>query len=405
LGVPAATATRTYLSPDARGITVGDTIWFDGPPGVDTYVIVTAVDPLFAYIDHTTNAPTAAAGKPALRSFIGNVKIIQDNIIFTALYGRDYTETISLAGNTSGFVFTTSMESNLGMPRTLSPNDKVYCKVYGKKNNVFKNAILFGGDDSETKNLTHPTVILWNIMKDYIPISEADMNGPAFQDVYNANTTEAVGFSIPDTNSDSFPTFKDLIIKLLKTQLSKLFLDNEGKWYLGLVEPVISSNKSTDSSEILNGSVSYEFNYDDISSDIVIEYAKREQIDEAKSGGGTTKFTVVSNNAKFLHDVNKQFNYESLHFREFDAEILANRIKFIMGERSGVINFNGKNKFFDSLIGDVIEIMRTKLPGFAFSIDELRTRDFVINQISKSLKSVNIRLDDQKGIEDNSSSW
>ena len=67
--------------------------------------------------------------------------------------------------------------------------------------------------------------------------------------------------------------------------------------------------------------------------------------------------------------------------------------------------FKTKNRFFDSQINDVIRISRDRQPGFSFSDGTDQNRDGVIVSAFKGLNEIEIELDDQKGIEDNSGSW
>ena len=53
----------------------------------------------------------------------------------------------------------------------------------------------------------------------------------------------------------------------------------------------------------------------------------------------------------------------------------------------------------------MIEVSLEKLLGYAFTDGTLRIRDYEILGLDKGLRRVQITLNDQKGIEDNSGTW
>jgi hypothetical protein len=69
-----------------------------------------------------------------------------------------------------------------------------------------------------------------------------------------------------------------------------------------------------------------------------------------------------------------------------------------------MISIDTKNRFFDTELGNTIEISRDRLPGFPHVRGTDRTRALGVVSTSKALTQINIELDDQKGIED-APSW
>lgn len=399
-----STTTRTYVN-NAQGFRNRDSVWLDRVVGTDDFVIVTAVNYLTGYIEHDAIATPMASGDSAKRSFVGAVTIQQNNLLYSALYGRDYIESTSFAAGTSGFSFTTTLEANLSMGATLSPNDKVSCRVYGKKDNVTLGGPSFGADDAETGTLTHPIVILFDLLKSGLRLTEAQLDTATFASL-EASLMDAVGFAIPSESRKDFPTYKAIIGDILETLLLRIFIDNDDLWTISQIAPLGTLIKSVDDTEIGRGSIQYQFDYSDICSDIVIEYGQRE-ISDRVNGASPSVFTLSSSSdqAKYLHGINRQKTFHSLHFREADAQVLSDRLSFIFGERRGILSFNVKNRFFDSLLNDRIDVSRFALPGFAFDETIERTLQTAVVEVNRSLKAVTLVLDDQKGIEDNSGSW
>lgn len=391
---PSSTTTRTYLN-FTQGINVGDSVKIDG--GTDYYVKVTnVVDSPTPYIEHEAIGAPANTGDIVRRGFVSLVTIIQQGVKYEALYGRDYTIDLSQAGGCSGFVFSSSLESNLSMPQTLSPTDDIFCTVYGRTNNVTLSGGAFGTDDEFTANLTSPAVILYHILKSKLGFGEAGINLTSFTDLLTDTGDEAVGFAIPETSNGRFPKYKEVILKLLQTMLVRLFLDDDIKWTAVQIAPLGVADADIDQEEILDNSLSYNFSYKDILSDIIVEYGFAEK-SATTTNEKTRQVTKTSDTALYLHDVSKSKTFDSLHFRQADADNLATKISFFYGEREGRLSLSVKNAFFNTLLGDTMSVTRDNLPGSDFK--------FTVEESQKSLRRVNLVLNDQKGIEDNSESW
>lgn len=403
---PASTATRTYLN-NASGFQVGDSVWLDRAVGTDEYVLVTAVNYASDYIEHDTLTGGAmASGDLAKRSFVGNLFIVQNQITYRPMFGRDYVSNYAMNGGVSGFTFSVNLETDLSMPSTLSVNDRVFGRIYGRMNDVTIGGGAFGGNDAETNNLTHPVVILYDILKSQVPLDEDLINLTSFQGLETGNT-EAVGFAIPDKKGGSFPNLKTIVNEILQTTLIRLYIDDDLKWKVTRLAPLGTAVKSTDDEEILRDSFQYTFSYADTLSTVVVQYAEAENnpSEPSSSGGRLLSISQDSDVAVYLHRIKKQKTFGSLHFRSADASVLASRLRYYLGDRKGEIRMNHKNRFFDTLINDSIEVSRTKLPGYSFDGETAFSRKFSVTDITKGLRVVELTLEDQKGIEDHSGSW
>lgn len=395
------TNTRTFVT-DTTGFRIGDAIWKDATAGAasDRYGYVTALGA--NYIDHTTFSLASADTDVIKRGFVGNVIIHQNEVKYKAMYGRDFTTT-TFAGGTAGFSFTTNLEANLGMS-TLNPSDRVFCRVYGKINDVTLSGNPLGTNDTESGNLTHPVVILCDILKKF-GISESELDVSEFVS-QEASLTDAIGIAIPQESFSTFPSYKEIFISILKTALLSLFRDGDNLWTIRHLDPLSTASKTLDDSDILGSSYTYNFDYKDVYSDIIVEYAAREQAEEVGLDQQTISQAFASSDtAKYVHKVYRQKTFDSLHFKSADAETLADRLSFIFGDRQGELKISGKNKIFDSLLVDTMEIDRTRLPGYEYDADTTRSRNFAVTDIERSLRRVNLTLNDQKGINENSGSW
>lgn len=395
---PSSTTTTTFVE-DASGINIGDQVRNVGTS--ETLIVLTVTKTGSENFTHAT-ATAASSAQVIDRKFIGKIQFVKEGVLYEPLLIRDWDVLVGSSEGLAGFSFTTSMEANLGITPPFEVFDRIWVRAYGDENDTTLGGPAFGADSSTTSSLTDPIVILFQLFKD-IGIPESDINTASFTSVQAALSDE-IGMIIPANSNEEFPTYKKLIIQITKSLLLKVFLDDDLKWKIEQVGPIGAADKTIEDDEVLKGSFRYKFDYQDILSVAKVQYDFR----EVGRTGGVESFTKVSSTstlAQNLHKVEKQKTFTSLHFIAADAQKLADRMRFALGDRQGIVSFRTKNRFFDSILDEVIEISRDRLPGFVFARDVLRTTDFAVTKTSKSLRDINIELNDQKGIEDNSGSW
>lgn len=395
---PSSTATRTYI-PDTTGYLVGDTV---ANLSSSQYAIITAVV-TNSYIEHTTWS-TAATGNGIAKGCIGNVKILQNGRIYTCLYQRDYNVFMDTGNNVFGFEFANNFEATVGLPETLSPNDMVFCRVQGKVNQNTLGGNPFGASSEILGSLSQAVVILYEILKTGVGLSESDLDLTALA-ALQSSVTDEIGFAIPVTSFEDFPQYKDIILNICQTILAKFFLNFDNEWSLSVAGPIGSTSKTIGDDEILKSSFRYSFSYSDILSRIIVEYMNREVNDLGEQVSSGSVVSQTSEIASNLHQIDRQKTFKSLHLFEAEAQILADRLSYYFGDRRGTCKIQTKNRFFDTELSDNIEVSREKLAGSEFELGTERQRNFAVLSTDKSLNNVSLELDDQKGIEDNSSDW
>lgn len=397
---PSSTTTRTYLT-SVDGLNIGDSVWFD--KASDEYKIITDVGA--NYIDHFALSVACSPGDLVKRSFIGSVSIIQDDVEYTALYQRDYTITTALNSNASGFVFSSSLESNVGLPNTLKPNDKVYCRVYGPSNYVTLGGPSFGSNDSRTNNLAHPSQIVLDLLKRCLGVSESEVLAASFTQAL-IDQSSGIGISVPDdAGASKFPKYKDIISQILKSCLSKLIINSDGLWTMLTIKPLGTVSKTIGDDEILVDSPSWSYDYEEIISKVVVEYDAQETGPKTIVTQSVKTTSVDSSIGKYLHKTDNVKTERSLWIYEAEASELAQRLAFILGDRVGKLTVRAKNRFYTVSLGDNIEVQRVYLPGFDVDGETIFTREHGIAEIDKTRTQVTLTLDDRKGIEDNSGGW
>lgn len=398
---PASTNTRTYIN-SAAGFKIGDSVWIDKT--TDEYRTVTAVNLTGSnYIEHAALSSGAAATNDTVKKGnIGYIDVVQNGKRYSAMYNRDWTESTHASG-TLTFTFSTSLESNLSLPNTLNSADTILCRVYGKQNNVTKNALAFGTNSTNYANLTNPVVILWDILKTYQGLEESKLDGDSF-DTALAGITDEIGFAIPEESRQNYPKIKDVLVKILSSVLLRLYQDFTQLWTIKEYAPIVTTTKEITEIEILRNTINYSFNHSDIYSDFIVRFNHKENNEEGKAS--SVSVTAENLLAKYLHEIKRTYEHESLHIDSSGgAQTLCNRLSYILGDRDGTLTIATKNKYFDNVIGDNITVTLKKLPGNAYDGETEFSRDFQIAKIDKSLRSVKIVLADQKGAQDNEGSW
>lgn len=396
---PASTATRTYITTAPDGVNVGDSIWLD--KASDEYALVTAVGANF--IDHTTIVTPASGGELVKRAFIGSVTIIQNNIEYTALYKRDYDIT-NFAGTSAGFTFDTNLESNLSMPNTLQIGDLVFCRVYGPTNFVTLGGPSFGTNDTRTANMNHPVQVILDILKRHVGIDESDLDTDSFNYALSA-VPYGVSVVMPPSSYDDFSVYLDIISTIARTALIRLLIDPNGRFSLGVYEPMGSSDKTIADDEILSESISFDYNNDEIVSDVIVEYNPREASNSPGGSEQVSTVTATSDIAVYLHKASKTRTDQSLWTFAVDAQEYADHLAFIFGDRKGIVTLGTRNRFFNTTLGDIITVQRPYLPGNDVDGSTVFTRKYRVVNIDKGSDKVTLDLDDQKNVEDNAGGW
>lgn len=405
---PNNTATTTQLF-DASGLLAdgsffrGDTvIIYDN--GVAKYTHITAVNYSTNVITHDSiGARTPVVTDTVVRPFVGQVTILAGGAFFYPLYGRDYFLS-NFTNGVRGFSFTNNFEASLGgFPSPFDPsNHTLSCRVYGNKTLPKKldNVTDFGQVTERGGSYANPVTIIWDIFRnklrnfeDYFLLDETDWQALAIA------FDRPVGICIPDSIADSFPSWKDVVQRLLQTELLKIHYKIDS----GLVKLTISQTQpiSGTPEEITNaesGEKEFFYSYDDTYESF------RFTLNQGEATIVNNVIEQESDPGFWLHRAGTIFNFDTLFQFVSDAQVIADRITFIYGERRGTVNVRLPLSFIRKDIDEAVTLASEYLPGFAFS-GQINTRNHVVLRHAKSSNGVTVVLDDQKGIEDNSGDW
>ena len=411
LGVPNS-VTKTHLQSTA-GLRVGDRMKLTN--GVASllhaatqtrYVeILTIGDDGDPYITHAAlaSAMSPFSGEGDCFAYqVPRVSIIQDGKKYEAYPGRDYSVSTS---SYLSITFVAGYDTSIGLPRVLSASDTVFARVYGQETVPTFSAAAVGAVDTETGSLCNPISILYDILKSWVGISESDIDGTTF-DTLADSFTERIGFCTPFRSTDEFPTYHDIIEQILGTCLLRLAIDENNKWTVTQIGPLDASAETLTESDMRIDSYQFDVNFQEVLSDVVVEYALRDISENPNEYIGIGKRVyATSDYAKYVHNITRQKTFYSLHFESTDAQTLATRLSYIFGDRQMKFRLRSGPSQADRQIGEVVTVSAQRVPGYSFSEGTEQTRDAVVIGVQKQIDSTSLSLDDQKGIEDNSGSW
>lgn len=397
-----STTTRTNVA-SAAGYNVGD--WVYIKVGVFEAAKITGVNTTATpnYLDHSTISSGASAGAAVRRHPVAAVYRIHDGITTELALDAEWEPTM--------------LESSVSFPiygpggsviplfvfvgtDPASEADTVFCRVYGPKNDVTMSGSPFGSDSSQFGCLTNGVVILFDLLKRGLGIPESDIDLAAFAALEPG--ADEIGMAVPEMLQSDFPTYREVIARILSTLGMRLFVGDDGKWTISKIVTIGTVDKTLTEDEIVDGSFSCEFDHSDLISTAIVEYDGRE-VDSKNQVGGEPFYlraNATSSTAQYLHHVTKQRTFRTCHIIATQAAAFAKKLIDIFGERRGKATVQTKHRFLDSEVGNVIKIQRERMPGYSLVDGTTRDRSFVLTSLEKGLSDATLELDDQKGITD-----
>jgi hypothetical protein len=402
-----STTTVTYVD-DASGFGTWDFIVIDN--GSTYYTTkISAVSMITNTIVHDAIGSPAPAGYTVTRYFVSSLYIKQAGVIYEIYPHDDWDVFYNSTDKVVGFSLHDNMETSVAGLNTFDPiNDKIWCHATGDKNDQTIGGSPWGDDYQYTGSLANASMVIYKLLKDYANVPESRIDTDSFDNIYTSGSFDpAISLNVPETTLNDFPLVKDLITKVLQSSFMKLIINDDNKWELIEIKQIGSTTAdySIEDDEILKSSFDYKFDYSDLISTVFVNSNKREisTIGEPSDQSFIHKVSVTSENALYLHKKTKQLTFNLYLHNLTDSTTFAERMADILGERFGKLTIRTKNRLRTSNIGDIIDVTRSRLPGFAYDKDEQRTDKYKIVSISKSFDSIQIELDDQEGIEQNRS--
>lgn len=407
VGAGAHTTTVTFLSSNSA-----DSGSLQGQGGVRRVTFYTGAFTNMAYAEmqptgvattqrtHSAIAAPRASGDFALFYPITDVNIIQDGTVYKCFPKIHYTYAYDSTGPFTYIQLVNNVESLLGMSRTITPTDTVTCTVLGKSARPTISGSSFGSLNSNG-SYDNLAVVLYDVLGTYLGISESDIDTATFQTVASALSSDGTtALKIPELSTDDFPGGGEVIGEILRSAGLRLYLNSDLKWTIARVIEITGQTATVDltDDDIVEGSLAFQYRYEDVVTDFVVE-RDVEEIPGGASLDGARGATHYSTNtwARYLHGVTRSRSVRlCLRSNETPPEAFSS-----LADRQCRVSFRGNHALNDAYISSVLQITRTRLPGNAYDGTTEYSRKFSIVATDKTLGSVSVTADDQKGIEDN----
>lgn len=367
-----------------------------------------------------------------------NAKLVQSDVVYSLLYERDYTDSSYVDILCWGIQLRTTAEANAGAA-TIDPNNGDYIVAEIRGQTI---APTSGGSPFYTGIHPHsnPIVILYHILKDRMGFAESDIDLATFASFstdlrLKGNFRPIVSLTSPDTIGDDFSNYGDVIALILASCFCRLFINNEGKFTLSAIEAFDSADKTISDDDLI--SVNYEYGYGNTGK--INVFSRPIETSTAFDKGTQGAILPISEAVKYPYDlVNYDVN-KYLHKSEFRREVnirLAGAIdstkttlngadeydfsatysenasdcwkrkfKHLVGERKSILKCQVKSGAHGLDIGSFVTVTRSRQPGFDYDESTTNSRNYVVIEITKGLGGVDMVLDDQKGVEDNTGDW
>jgi hypothetical protein len=329
---------------------VGDT-FFNGTQ----YGIVTGVADLTSTTGYILTWPYNASLTlaPIERHKVSGMLIIQGQDKFYPLSQRDYTCVVGPLGDMQ-VTFTNNFEASVGMTGPLDPDgDQVYFRMWNDSADAIASI--------ETQKILIEAGL--DVESSFAP----PQGSPDWYDPY-------ISMSIPAKGESSFPTFSDVVEKILRSALSFIYLDNAGKFrYKSFLDGIydyadITNQSGSDANDGLNQTNSSKFS---VSFDLYDLYAGVKFLMKSapQSAGffanSPTSYDFGSDiNRLRLYKTNKVYEVESVvDTNGPDLDDFLKAYTELMTGAQAKYSLGSFSRHFKLYVGDDILVTRTKILG------------------------------------------
>lgn len=318
---------------------------------------------------YVPNVGLFASASAINNSAVMRLEVIMDDTSYFLTRNTHYT--VSTGTYPTGYLFLNyvtillinNVEGALGMPRAINPNtDLIKFKIKPK-----------------TANQNHA-----DVLKLLFQSLNFSLNAASFTTA-ESDLASNVMFSIPFKDQETFPSYIEVIQSILQSSLGYIYLgDNFEVGYSLFKTP--TSTTIIDEDDIIDGSFSVSFDYEDIETSID---AYNENDDRFNPLVKSSISATVDNNNYFYKLELEEFKFS--HVLE-DMTVKIDDHVNLKSNRKIKISFSSASKLFDSKIGDDIVLRRAVLPG---NVNEMVVK---IIELTKLPNRVDVVVTDLKGL-------
>ncbi len=408
---------------NADGIMPGDWIYLDD---VAEAAEVAGVDYGTKQIVHTTVAARSVSpGDNIYRESVGYVYIRIDGVNLKLEPILDYT----IQFDATRKLIYIDLEDNFEAHHsgTLSIFDpstmQIFCRVYGQNETIYfaDETTPVATVNQQGGNINSIGAFIYDFASR--AIGKDAMDEDSFTDLVTDNQ-HLVGFTVPFKYSDyQYPTYYEVILKLMQSGLVRMhsnIVNNEMVVSVSSIGPTGAVAKTL--TDDLTTRVTFTVDYDNTFQKVLLIYqptdypinsqtAFREPLFRTSFGdaylktSGSTAANNIGIQANYIHSINSTFDIETVLILENDARDVADRLIYTLSDRRGRFTVSCKNDAFLAKLSETYRLSRARLPGFDLDLNTLNARDGIVTDTAKTIAGVELTIDDQKGIEDNSGSW
>jgi hypothetical protein len=361
---------------DIRHVTNAD-------PATDGYVDINAV---FTFNVSTTRA---------VRAEIPRLYFEKNGVLYTARCFRDYWMTgenqIVLVKMISGYAATVGA--------TISSAESVYVDMEDTFN--FGN---YGGSiftyDPQFDRVAHPAGFLYTLLVDYLGIPTDEVDAASFTAVQALDTDDKISFVAPQEAAQNYPTYKDVINKILVSGRMRLFKNASGQWSVGKITNPSDNSIVINENDIISHST--EISTSDVVTDVTVLYDFQERGDSAGKTSTYWKNETLNNNRDTLdfYDIQKYASFQSYHIREVNAEALSEFLLSIFGKQRVLHKISLPREYINLEINELVTINVERIAGKPWEENTTQTITGVVIDIARGLNKVEVTIDDQTNFTD-----
>lgn len=338
-----------------------------------------------------------------------NVYLLKDGVRYRLSEQSGYYSTDSaLDDDTHGIIILDDIETTYSIASPINPQDDyVVADIIGAFIEPTINGSTFGYFDN-------PITILYHILTTRMGMLESEIDTAAFLALASSITIR-VDIAIPESEFGDFPTYQEVITRILTTCFLRSYINSDGKYTINEVGLAATPDIELDENDF--DQLAFSYSFDNVKG-VYLYSSKIEHKIYTASGSVLYNgpYSETTDELRF-EQASDYDGHEYLHedFRRSEIQVYfrsgvtaadyAAKFAQILGERKGTVSLFIKVGGHGLELGDTVQISSSKLPGFAYDLSTQRTRSFIIESIRKQLNGVYVTLNDQKGIEDNPGSW
>lgn len=407
--VGGSTTTRTYID-DASGIQIGDSAWVN--KGTDEYRTIVAVNYSLNYVEHAAYVSGIPnPGDTVNIGIIGKLSVTHNGTVYDCHFNRDFYFPLTLIGIQHVVLqFRNNFEANVGIPEPINPDDIVLAQhVYGNNVRPDLSAVPFGTISNELNTNTDSVSILYDAL---VKAGITNLDDASFT-ALESDEIWQIGFRVPFESSSELPTYKDVIEKILKTTMCKLFIDSDLNWGVARIKNLSFDSLNDKEASELNieeDSIKATIDYADVYRSVNLKYLLREtgiQEQRAVWKAISTEFAdwgtfpydvlqVVQQQSK--NGVNKELTVETLLIFDDEADEMLKRLTAYYSEPKVKYEFSGPFEFFEQFLNRTIRLTTEKQPGYEFVSGTSRSVDTSVISLEKGIIEVNFTADSQRSV-------